>query len=47
VGELKAGCDGDVCRHHDISAVSKDDYFAAFRMIAGGAGTITQEQVSK
>jgi hypothetical protein len=46
-GELKAGCDGAVCRHHDISAVSKDDYFAAFRMIAGGAGTITQEQVSR
>ena len=34
-----------MCRHHDISAVSKDDFFAAFRMIAGGAGTITPDQV--
>jgi len=33
------------CRHHEISAVGKDDFFAAFRMIAGGAGGITQDQV--
>lgn len=32
-------------RHHEISAVSKDDFFAAFRMVAGGEGTITPEQV--
>merc|ERR1719183_1320720 len=35
----------ELYRHHEISAVSKDDFFAAFRMVAGGEGTITPEQV--
>ena len=34
-----------MCRHHEISAVSKNDMFAAFRMIAGGNGAITPDQV--
>ena len=34
-----------MCRHHEISAVSKEDLFAAFRMIAAAEGTITQEQI--
>ena len=32
-------------RHNEIAAVSKDDFMSAFRMIAGGAGKITKEQV--
>lgn len=32
-------------RHGDISGVSKEDFFAAFRFIAGGKGTVSKEQV--
>lgn len=32
-------------RHNEISAVSKDDFHAAFRMVAGGSGKINHEQV--
>eukprot|EP00961_Rhodomonas_salina_P264251 3571607-Rhodomonas_salina.1 len=34
------------CRHGDISGVSKEDFFAAFRFIAGGKGTVSKEQVT-
>jgi len=32
-------------RHQEISAISKEDFFVAFRMVAGGAGTITKDQI--
>eukprot|EP00287_Rhodomonas_sp_CCMP768_P004575 CAMPEP_0196719166 /NCGR_PEP_ID=MMETSP1091-20130531/2223_1 /TAXON_ID=302021 /ORGANISM="Rhodomonas sp., Strain CCMP768" /LENGTH=195 /DNA_ID=CAMNT_0042060053 /DNA_START=16 /DNA_END=603 /DNA_ORIENTATION=+ len=32
-------------KHGDISGVSKEDFFAAFRFIAGGKGTVTKEQI--
>jgi len=34
-------------RHNEISAVSKDDFFAAFRMVAGGSGKIDKSQVEE
>uniref|UniRef100_A0A6T8MRD2 EF-hand domain-containing protein n=1 Tax=Hemiselmis andersenii TaxID=464988 RepID=A0A6T8MRD2_HEMAN len=35
----------ELYKHSEISAVSKDDFFAAFRMVAGGSGTITHKEV--
>jgi hypothetical protein len=34
-------------RHNEISAVSKDDFFSAFRMVAGGSGKIDKEQIGE
>eukprot|EP00293_Proteomonas_sulcata_P008263 CAMPEP_0184309034 /NCGR_PEP_ID=MMETSP1049-20130417/17326_1 /TAXON_ID=77928 /ORGANISM="Proteomonas sulcata, Strain CCMP704" /LENGTH=193 /DNA_ID=CAMNT_0026621845 /DNA_START=78 /DNA_END=659 /DNA_ORIENTATION=+ len=35
----------ELYRHHDISAISKEDFFIAFRLIAGGKGKVSQEQM--
>lgn len=32
-------------RHGEISAVSKEDFFSSFRLIAGGSGKVNHEQI--
>ncbi|KAJ1479234.1 hypothetical protein T484DRAFT_2884428 [Baffinella frigidus] len=35
----------ELYRHGEISAVSKEDFFSSFRMIAGGTGKVNHEQI--